>query len=100
MKTQNNFSQLKQSIGLEIQTATVNYKNAFVSLQTQKKNIDLARNVFEVTRKKYEQGTGSSLDMNTTENDLHTAETNYYYSLYDLLIAKIDYQKATATLIK
>jgi outer membrane protein TolC len=100
MKTQNNFSQLKQSIGLEIQTATVNYKNAFVSLQTQKKNIDLARNVYEVTRKKYEQGTGSSLDMNTTENDLHTAETNYYSSLYDLLIAKIDYEKATATLIK
>jgi outer membrane protein TolC len=100
LKTQNNFSQLKQSIELEIQTATANYKNALVSLQTQKQNIDLARNVYEVTRKKYEQGTGSSLDMNTTENDLHTAETNYYYSLYDLLIAKIDYQKATATLIK
>ncbi|HEX7413157.1 MAG TPA: TolC family protein [Bacteroidia bacterium] len=100
LKTQNNFSLLKQSIGLEIQTATVNYKNALVSLQTQKKNIALARNVYEVTKKKYEQGIGSSLDMNTTENDLHAAETNYYNSLYDLIIAKIDYQKATATLIK
>lgn len=100
MKTQNSFSLLKQSIGLEVQTATVNYKNALVSLQTQKKNIALARNVYDVTKKKYEQGIGSSLDMNTTENDLHTAETNYYNSLYDLIIAKIDYQKATGTLIK
>ena len=100
MKTQNSFSLLKQSIDLEIQTATVNYKNALVSLQTQKKNIALARNVYDVTKKKYEQGIGSSLDMNTTENDLHTAETNYYNSLYDLIIAKIDYQKATGTLIK
>ncbi|MHB8403295.1 MAG: TolC family protein [Bacteroidia bacterium] len=100
LKTQNNFSLLKQSIGLEIQTATVNYKNALVSLQTQKKNIELARNVYEVTKKKYEQGIGSSLDMNMVENDLHTAETNYYNSLYDLIIAKIDYQKATATLVK
>jgi outer membrane protein len=100
LKTQNNFSQLKQSIGLEIQTATVSYKNALVSLQTQKRNIELARNVYEVTKKKYEQGIGSSLDMNITENDLHTAETNYYNALYDLIIAKIDYQKATATLIK
>ena len=100
LKTQNNFSQLKQSIGLEIQSATVSYKNALVSLQTQKKNIGLARNVYEVTKKKYEQGIGSSLDMNTTENDLHAAETNYFNSLYDLIIAKIDYQKATGTLIK
>jgi outer membrane protein TolC len=100
LKTQNNFSQLKQSIGLEIQTATVSYKNALVSLQTQKRNIELARNVYDVTKKKYEQGIGSSLDMNITENDLHTAETNYYNALYDLIIAKIDYQKATATLIK
>ncbi len=100
LKTQNSFTQLKQSIDLEVQSATVNYKNALVSLQTQKKNIALARNVYEVTKKKYEQGIGSSLDMNTTENDLHTSETNYFNSLYDLIIAKIDYQKATGTLIK
>lgn len=100
LKTQNTLSQLKQSIDFETQSAAANYKNAMVSLQTQKKNIELARNVYEVTKKKYEQGIGSSLDMNTTENDLRTAETNYYNSLYDLIIAKIDYQKATGTLVK
>jgi outer membrane protein TolC len=100
MKTQNTFTQLKQSIDFEIQSATTNYKNAQASLQTQKKNIELAQNVYDVTKKKYEQGIGSSLDMNTTENDLRTAETNYYNALYDLVIAKIDYQKATGTLTK
>ena len=100
LKTQNSFNQLKQSIDLEIQSAVANYKNALVSLQTQKRNIALAQNVYDVTKKKYEQGIGSSLDMNTTENDLRTSETNYFNSLYDLIIAKIDYQKATGTLIK
>jgi outer membrane protein len=100
LKTQNTFTQLKQSIDFEIQSATANYKNALTSLQTQKKNIALAQNVYAVTKKKYEQGIGSSLDMNTTENDLRTSETNYFNSLYDLVIAKIDYQKATGTLIK
>ena len=100
MKTQNNFNQLKQSIDFEIQSAEANYKNALASLQTQKKNIALAQNVYDITKKKYEQGIGSSLDMNTTENDLHTTETNFYNALYDLVIAKIDYQKATGTLIK
>ncbi|HXU27898.1 MAG TPA: TolC family protein [Bacteroidia bacterium] len=100
LKTQNTMTQLKQSIDFEIQSATANYKNALVSLQTQKKNIALAKNVYDVTKKKYEQGIGSSLDMNTTENDLRTSETNYFNSLYDLIIAKIDYQKATGTLTK
>jgi outer membrane protein TolC len=71
-----------------------------VSLEVQKKNIELARNVFDVSKKKYEQGIGSSLEVNTAENDLHQAETNYYNSLYDLIIAKIDYQKAVGTLVK
>jgi len=100
LKTQNSFTQLKQSIDLDIQSSVANYKNALVSLQTQKRNIELSRNVYEVTKKKYEQGIGSSLDMNTTENDLRTSETNYFNSLYDLIIAKIDYLKATGTLIK
>ena len=100
LKTETSFEQLKQSIRLEIQTTAANYKNAWASLQTQKKNIELARYVYDITKKQYEQGVGSSLDMNTTENDLHTTETNYYNALYDLILAKIDYQKATATLIQ
>jgi outer membrane protein TolC len=100
LKTQNNVNQLKLSIEMESQTAAVTFKNALASLQTQKKNIDLARNIFDVTKKKYEQGVGSSLELNTAENDLHQAETNYYNALYDLIVARIDYQKATGTLVK
>ena len=85
---------------MEAQIAAANYKNALASLLTQKKNIELARNIFDVVKKKYEQGIGSGLELNTAENDLHQAETNYYNSLYDVIVAKIDYQKATGTLVK
>lgn len=100
LKTQNNFTQLKASMEMEVQQSAISYKNAAASLEVQKKNIELARNIFDVTKKKYEQGIGSSLELNTAENDLHQAETNYYNSLYDLIIAKIDYQKATGSLVK
>jgi len=100
LKTQNSSNQLKQSMELEAQSAVVVYKNAAASLEMQKKNIELARNIFETVKKKYEQGVGSSLELNTAENDLRQAETNYYNSLYDLIIAKIDHQKATGTLVK
>jgi len=100
LKTQNNFNQLRLSMEMEAQSSMVVYKNALASLQNQKKNIELAKNIFEVTKKKYEQGVGSSLELNTAENDLRQAETNYYNTLYDVIVAKIDYQKATGTLIK
>lgn len=100
LKTRNSSNLLVQSMELEARNTAIAYKNAAVSLEVQKKNIELARNVFEVSKKKYEQGIGSSLEVNTAENDLHQAETNYYNSLYDLIIAKIDYQKAVGTLVK
>lgn len=100
LKTQNSSNQLKQALEMEAQTAGVTYKNALASLQTQKRNIELAQNIFDVVKKKYEQGIGSSLELNTAENDLQQAQTNYYNTLYDLIVAKIDYQKATGTLVK
>ncbi|MBS1645875.1 MAG: TolC family protein [Bacteroidetes bacterium] len=100
MKTKSTFTQLQQSINLEVANSATVYKNAVQSLQTQKKNIELAQNIFDVTKKKYEQGVGSSLELNTAENDLYTAQTNYYNSLYDVIIAKTDYLKATGTLVK
>ena len=100
LKTRNSTGQLIQSMELEVRSAAIAYKNASVSLEVQKKNIELARNIFDVAKKKYEQGVGSSLELNTAENDLHQAETNYYNAVYDLIVARIDYQKATGTLVK
>jgi outer membrane protein len=100
LKAQNTFNQVKASMELEAQSAAIAYKNAAVSVDMQEKNIGLARNIFEVAKKKYEQGVGSSLELNTAENDLRQAETNYYNALYDLIVARIDYQKATGTLVK
>ncbi|MGZ3866290.1 MAG: TolC family protein [Bacteroidia bacterium] len=100
LKTRNSVTQMQQAFEMEANTAAATYKNALASIQTQKRNIDLAQNIFDVVKKKYEQGVGSSLELNTAQNDLQQAQTNYYNTLYDLIIAKIDYQKATGSLVK
>lgn len=100
LKTQNNFNQLKLSMEFEVQSAIANYKNAAASLQVQKKNIELANRIFTTVQKKYEQGLGSGLELNTAENDLRQAQTNYYNALFDLIVAKIDYLKSSGTLVK
>lgn len=99
-KIENGFKSLEQGIVLETVTAKVNLQNSIASLETQKKNRELAEEVSRVSKIKYDQGVGSNLEVVTAETSLKEAEINYYSALFDALVAKIDYQKATGTLIK
>lgn len=100
LKGENQIKNLELAAELETKVAEITYENAFVSLQTQKRNMDLAQHVFDVSQKKYEQGVGSNLEVTTAQTSLKEAQTNYYNSVYDMLVAKIDYQKAIGTLTK
>jgi outer membrane protein len=100
LKGENQIKNLELAAELETKVAEISYENAFVSLQTQKRNMNLAQHVFDVAQKKYEQGVGSNLEVTTAQTSLKEAQTNYYNSVYDMLVAKIDYQKAIGTLTK
>lgn len=94
LKMENNTSQLKSSIDLEIRQASLMFENAIKSLTMQKSNLDLASNVVRVTRIKYEQGVGSNLEVVEAETSLKETQINYYNALFDALIAKVDLDKA------
>lgn len=97
-QTENNIENLKLSIDNEVQTAHTNLNSAIVTMDYQRKNMELAENVYNQTKKKYEQGLGANLEVTTAQAELRVAQVNYYTSLYDAIIAKIDYQKATGKL--
>jgi len=98
LKSRNGLKAFEQAAGLEISSSGITYQNALSSLRTQERNIELARNVYRVTKTKYEQGMGSNLEVVTAETSLKEAETNYFSALYEALVARVDYQKATGTL--
>jgi outer membrane protein TolC len=98
LKTSNTMNMLKSAIDMETTAAGVAYKNAFVSLQTQQKNKELAKSIFDTSKKKYEAGVGSSIELLNAETSLKEAETNYLSAVYDLIIAKIDLDKAQGNL--
>lgn len=97
-KLNNNVDQLKQSIDNDVAQSRINMKSALLTMDAQKKNIDLAQQVYNSTKLKYEQGVGSNQEISTAQADLVTAQNNYYSSLYDAIIAKIDYLSATGKL--
>lgn len=93
-KIENSFTQLKAQIDLETRQAATNFLNAVESAEAQKQNQELAANVARITKIKYEEGVGSSLEVVQAESDLREAQINYYNALYDAIVAKIDLDKA------
>ena len=97
-QTKNQIENLKLSIDNEVMLARNNFLTAILTLDEQKKNIALAESVYNQTKKKYEAGVGSNTEITIAQSDLRIAQTNYIASLYDAIIAKVDYQKAIGKL--
>lgn len=97
-QTENQLTDLKLNIDIAVEQAKLKYKSAIASLDFQKGNMELAERVYQQTKKKYEAGTGSKTEINAAEVDLKTAQTNYTSSLYDAVIARVDFLTATGKL--
>jgi len=97
-QTENQIEALKLIIDNEAETAKNNFRSAIATMDFQKKNMELAEKVYQQTKKKYEIGTGSQTEINAAQVELKTAQTSYITALYDAIIAKIDYMKATGKL--
>lgn len=97
-KTKQSIGLVEQGIDLQIRSANVTIMNGLETLKTQKRNLELAQEVLRVSKIKYQAGTGSNIEVITAESALREAQTNYFASLYDLLLAKIDLDKAKGKL--
>ena len=94
----NNRESLKITIDNDIDSAKNSFNSAISSLNYQKKNMTLAENIFQQTKKKFEAGTGSQTEINQAQTDLKAAQTNYINALSTAIISKVDFIKATGKL--
>jgi len=99
LKTENNLINLKNGINLEVEQAQTVYRNGLKSLENQKRNMELAQEVLRVTKIKYEQGVGSSIEVTTAETSLKESQNNYINALYDLLINKVNIDRALGKIV-
>lgn len=97
-KINNQLDALKLWIDNDVEASKNNYKNALTTMDFQKQNMELAEKVYQQTKKKYEVGTGTQIEIVAAETEMKSAQTNYVSALYDAIIAKVDYLKATGKL--
>lgn len=91
---------LKKSIDLEIEQTGLDLSSQLEMLDVQKQNVDLAQDVYEITRIKYQEGVGSNLEVIDADASLKTAQTNYLNTLYEAVISQIELKKALGILYK
>ncbi|MES1226980.1 MAG: TolC family protein, partial [Bacteroidota bacterium] len=97
-QTENQIEDLKNSIDNDVMQAQNKFRSDVLTVDFQKKNMQLAESVYNQTKKKYESGLASNTDITNAQTDLITAQTNYINAMYDAVIAKVDYQKAIGKL--
>lgn len=84
----------QQAMDFEVSNARTALKNSILSLDNQKANISLAKKVYEIAQIKYKEGLGANIEILQAQTALKESQTNYFNSLYDAMIAKIDLRKA------
>ena len=60
--------------------------------------MELAREVYFASEKKYSQGVGSNLEIIDANNSLKISQNQYYNSLYESIIAVIEIKKTLGIL--
>ncbi len=100
IKSENTIKKVENLIQLEVQQTRMKYLRAIDYVLQQQENLALANRILNITTIKYKEGIGSNLELITANQDLKITQTNYLSALYDLLVAKLDYQVALGQTIK
>ncbi|MBK0383963.1 TolC family protein [Pedobacter sp. SD-b] len=85
---------LKNDFNTEYEQALAVYKSNYANYLALKENMGLAKEVYEVVNLQYRSGIKTYLEVIVSETDLRTSQINYYNAVYQLLISKIDVEKA------
>lgn len=94
----NSIEMAKSGFQLELSNAKANYQNNSSSLGIVKKNRELAMDIAKTAKIKYDNGVGSSLELVDAESSLREADANYFSTLYETIIARIDLDKASGNI--
>jgi outer membrane protein len=97
-KSSNTLKNLERAIDFQREAAVVVFRNSLSSLDVQDRNYKLAEKVYYTTKKKYEQGLGSSFEVLQADSEFQTAQSNYFQALYDAINAKIGYYRSLGKL--
>ena len=88
---------LNNVINEEYIQALAAYKGSLAEYDALKENLALAQDVYNTLRLQYSAGIKTYLDVIIAETDLRSAQLNYLVALNQVLLSKLDMEKALGT---
>ena len=98
-KVDNTIFDFNKAVMLQSSQASIMLRNSYETMKVQEQNLELSTDVLRVSRIKYQEGVGSNLEVINAEAGFREAQANYYNAVYDLLIAKVELEKAKGQLL-
>lgn len=95
VKIQNNKNLAVNGLQLEFTTAKNDFKSSVDRFYNEKRNVELAERIYNKTLIKYKEGLSSSMDITNAQNQLLSAQSNYFTAIYSMLVAKNKIDKLT-----
>ncbi len=93
-----NYEKLTNDYRQEARTALTSLNNANSDLDYQKKNLDLANELYKIDTDRLKNGSIKPNDLSTTYYTLQQTQTNYLNAVYNYLVAVVQYRKALGVL--
>ncbi|GAB3271625.1 TolC family protein [Larkinella harenae] len=88
---------LSNIVNTEYSQALANYKGNLATYRALQENLELANDVYRVIQLQYRSGVRAYLDVIIAQNDLRATQLTYFNALYQVLVSKLDVQRALGT---
>jgi outer membrane protein TolC len=90
----------RRILGVTSLDAARKYQNSINTEIRQRKNMEIAEQVYAVSQEQYQEGIISLTDILSAESSLSDAQTAHTMSLVNMKIAELDYLQATGNLLQ
>ena len=91
--------QVRNAAQLEVANAIRQLQSAQTRLASQSQTVQTAQTAFEFASARLGEGVASQVDVRVATQNLDLARLNYLQAVYDALVARSDYERATGTIL-
>lgn len=97
--TRNTKALMEEQLDIQFSQLQFNLKSAWENYETQKRNVEVSREVYLNLRRKFEQGMISGLELTTADSNYLQAESEYLASLLEVLRSRNALDTLTGTIL-
>jgi outer membrane protein len=90
---------MEEQLDIQFRQMQFNLNNAWENYETQKRNVEVSRDVYLNLRRKFEQGMISGLELTTADSNYLQAESEYLTSLLEVLRSRNALETLTGSIL-